>query len=188
MSYRFYPERIESIGQITGVVGEDLLIPVSGIDGMRITIPRLSVSCGANDQILTLLQVKEADLITAIDITGKTVSLESFEEGLTDRLCALETLEGDWIFLKISASAAKVHTLDGDISPVKTQGRFLLFCEVDDTLNQRVPLKQSVETLIDDNAPGRLVARDFCYPVVIHITNTTTAVQFNGGSVVFICK
>ncbi|OQY31020.1 MAG: hypothetical protein B6241_14945 [Spirochaetaceae bacterium 4572_59] len=64
------------------------------------------------NQILTLLQVKESDLITAIDITGKTVTLESFEEDLTDRLCALETLEGDWIFLKISASAAKVNTLD----------------------------------------------------------------------------
>ena len=33
MSYRFYPERIQSIGQKSGVVGEDLLIPVSGIDG-----------------------------------------------------------------------------------------------------------------------------------------------------------
>jgi hypothetical protein len=57
-----------------------------------------------------------------------------------------------------------------------------------DNLNQRIPLASGEETLVNDNAPGRLFARDFCYPVVISITNTTTAIEFNSASVVYICK
>ena len=99
---------------------------------MRIVIPQLSISCGANDQVLTLLQVKELDIITALDAPGKTVTLDSLESDLTGRMAALETEEGDWIFLTVSGSAAKVLTMDGDLSTVKANGRFLLFCEVND--------------------------------------------------------
>jgi hypothetical protein len=188
MSFRFYPERVDSIGQKSGVVSEDLLIPVPGIDGMRITIPQLSVSCGANAQTLTLLQVKTHDQITALDKDAKTITVEDIETDLSDRLIALETEDGGWLFLPVTSSAAKVHTFTGDISTVKENGRFLLMAETEDELNQRIPLASGEETLVNDNAPGRLFARDFCYPVVISITNTTTAVEFNSASVVYICK
>jgi hypothetical protein len=188
MSFRFYPERVDSIGQKSGSVGNDLIIPIPGIDGMRITIPQLSVSCGANDQVLTLLQVKTQDLITVLDSGGGTLTVEEIETDLADRLVALESIEGDWIFRTVTSSAGKVHTIAGDLSLVKPAGRFLLICEDSDPLNQRIPLKQSVENLVQDNAPGRLFARDFCYPVVISISNTTTAVEFNSASVVYICK
>ncbi|MBF9018629.1 MULTISPECIES: hypothetical protein [unclassified Oceanispirochaeta] len=188
MSFRFYPERVDSIGQKSGVVSEDLLIPIPGIDGMRITIPQLSVSCGANAQNLTLLQVKEQDLMSVVDVPSKTITTEEIDTDLADRLIALETLDGDWLFLKVTSSAAKDHTFTEDISNVKTGGRFLLIAEETDDLNQRIPLASGEETLVNDNAPGRLFARDFCYPVVISITNETTAVEFNSASVVYICK
>jgi hypothetical protein len=101
MSFRFYPERVDSIGQKSGVVSEDLLIPVPGIDGMRITIPQLSVSCGANAQVLTLLQVKTHDQITALDKDAKTITVEEIETDLSNRLIALETEDGGWLFLPV---------------------------------------------------------------------------------------
>jgi hypothetical protein len=188
MSFKFYPERIEPLGQRSGVVGENLLIPIQGIDGMRITIPQLSVSCGANAQELILLQVEKQDTIHGVDIAGKAITASEIDYDLTDRLVALETYEGDWLFLKITASVDKNHSIIEDVSNVKTGGRFLLMAEESDSLNQRVPLKAVEENLIMDPAPGRLVARDFCYPVVVSITNTTTAVEFNCASAVYICR
>lgn len=188
MSFRFYPERIDSVGQKSGTVGEELLIPVPGIDGMRITIPQLSVSCGANAQTLRLLQVKEMDLMQAIDEASKTIGLNEIETDLNGRLVALETNDGDWLFLTVTSSDGKDHTFTDEINTLKAGGRFLLIAEDTDELNQRIPLASGEETHINDNAPGRLFARDFCYPVVISITNDTTAVEFNSASVVYICK
>ena len=188
MSFRFYPERLESIGQRAGTVGEDLLIPIQGMDGMRITIPQLSVSCGADAQTLTLLQVKEMDLVSLLDIDNSQITLEGITEDLSGRLVALETNDGSWLFLQITASSSMVQTLDGDLSEVKEGGRFFLMAESSDEECLVIPIEADSETLIQDPAPGRLIASDFCYPVVIAITNTTTAVKFNGATVVYICR
>ncbi|QEN06813.1 hypothetical protein EXM22_01950 [Oceanispirochaeta crateris] len=188
MSFNFYPERVEPIGQKAGTIGENLLIPIQGMDGMRITIPQLSVSCGADAQVLTLRQVETQDAIVALDIDAKTVAVEDTETDLTDRLIALETKDGGWIFLAVSASVAKIHTFTGDISEVKVDGRFLIIAEENSELNQRVPLEAGAETLIADDSPGRLIACDFCYPVILSISNETSAVQFNGATVIYISR
>ena len=188
MSFNFYPERVDLIGQRDGTIGEDLAIPIPGIDGLRITIPHLSVSCGADDQVLTLRQTETKDRITALDTDAKTVTVEETEADLTGRLIALETEDGTWLFLPVTSSSGKVHSFTGDISEVKPEGRFLLIAEEEDDLNQRVPLKENAETLICDADPGRLIARDFCYPVVLSISNDTSAVKFNGASVVYISR
>ncbi len=188
MSYKFYPERIDCIGQLSGAVGENLLIPVDGIDGMRVTISHLSVSCGADDQVLNLLQVEECGSIAAIDNDLRTITTHVLSRDLTDKMIAVEVEEGFWRFLVVSSCDGKVYTVDEDILDLKIDGRFLIFSEEESLWNQRVPLKGGEETVIADAAPGRLIARDFCYPVIISISNVSSAVKFNGATVVYISR
>ncbi len=186
MSFRFYPERIDAIGRRAGTVGEDLLIPVPGIDGMRITIPELSVNCGADAQSLSLLQVESLDIINTLE--GSAVTPEELSSDLAGRLVALETQDGDWLFDTVTATSSGAHSFTEDLSEVKEGGRFLLMAEEDSELNQKVPLAADAEIHISDPAPGRLIARDFCFPVVISISNDITAVSFNAATVVYICR
>ncbi len=188
MSYRFYPERVEPIGNKAGVADTDMIVPVTGYDGMRVTIPQLSILTGATAQVLTVLQVKEIDTMTAIDSGAKEVTLETIEDDLTGRYAAMETVDGDWFISKITASADKVHTM-ADAFPadgLKVTGRFFLFAPVDDELNQIVSLEASKETVLSEPAPGRFVAEDFCYPLILHMTNDTDPLTLQGGMAVYI--
>jgi hypothetical protein len=188
MSYRFYPERVEPIGNKAGVADTDMIVPVTGYDGMRVTIPLLSIVTGATAQVLTVMQVKELDTMTAIDSVAKEVTLETIETDLTGRYAAMETVDGDWFISKVTASAAKVHTIE-DAFPadgLKLTGRFFLFAATDDELNQKASLEASKETILTQPAPGRFVGRDFCFPVILHMTNDTNALTLQGGMAVYI--
>ena len=74
MSYRFYPERVEPIGSKVGVGDTDMIVPVTGYDGMRVTIPQLSIVTGATAQVLTVMQVKEIDTMAIVDPATKKVT------------------------------------------------------------------------------------------------------------------
>jgi hypothetical protein len=188
MSYRFYPERVEPIGNKAGVADTDMIVPVTGYDGMRVTIPLLSILTGATAQVLTVLQVKEIDTMTVLTSAAKEITLETIADDLTGRYAAMESVDGDWFISKITASAAKVHTMT-DAFPadgLKLTGRFFLFAPVDDALNQIVSLEASKETVLTQDAPGRFVGRDFCFPVILHMTNDTNALTLQGGVAVYI--
>jgi len=190
MSYRFYPERVEPIGSKAGVADTDMIVPVTGYDGMRVTIPLLSIVTGATAQVLTVLQVKVIDTMAEIDSGTKKVTLETIEDDLAGRYAAMETVDGDWFISKVTASAAKVHTLE-DAFPadgLKVDGRFFLFAPVDDDLNQIVSLEASKETVLSEPAPGRFAAGDYCYPLILHMTNDTNALTLQGGMAVYISR
>lgn len=188
MSYRFYPERVEPIGSKAGVADTDMIVPVTGYDGMRITIPLLSIVTGATAQVLTVLQVKEIDTMTVIDSGAKKVTLETIEDDLADRYAAMETVDGDWFISKVTDTTDKVQTLE-DAFPadgLKVTGRFFLFSPVVDELNQIVSLEASKETVLSEPAPGRFAAGDFCYPLILHMTNDTDPLTLQGGMAVYI--
>ena len=188
MSYRFFPERVEPIGSKEGVADSDMIVTVTGHDGMRVTIPLLSIVTGATAQVLTVLQVKEIDTMTVIDPATKKVTLETIEDDLAGRYAAMETVDGDWFISKVTSSAAKVHTLE-DAFPadgLKVNGRFFLFSPVSDELNQIAVLEASKETVLTQPAPGRFAARDFCFPLILHMTNDTNPLTLQGGMAVYI--
>ena len=111
MSYRFYAEYLKPIGSKVGTAGTDTVIPIQGHEGLRLTIPRLSVSCGATPQTLTILQVEDMDQVAAFDVGAETITIESIDADLADKHIAIEKEDGTFFFTTVSATAAKVQTL-----------------------------------------------------------------------------
>ncbi|MDC7225202.1 MAG: hypothetical protein PQJ61_00395 [Spirochaetales bacterium] len=189
MSYRFYAEHIKPIGSKEGSAGNDTVIPVSGCEGLRLTIPRLSVSCGATPQVLTVLQVEDMDQISAFDTGGKTLTFDTIETDLADKHIAVEKEDGTFFFTTVTSSAAKVHTLtDAPPADTKIAGNVYIFCDTDSELVQTEALAANTENNLEAPAPGRFIARDFCFPLIIHITNTTNPTTVRGGAAVYISR
>jgi len=189
MSYRFYAERVAPIGSKTGSAGVDTIMPLEGCDGLRLTVPHLSISVGETAQTLTILQVEDQDLISAFDGPGKTVTLETLDSDLSGRQVALEKSDGSFFFTSVASSDEKVHTLAGTPpATTKVTGRLYLFCAPGGELAQSVALEESKNHELSAPAPGRFMARDFCYPLILHLTNTTNPATIRGGSMVYIAR
>jgi hypothetical protein len=107
MSYRFYPERVENLGRKAGVADTDLLIPIQGINGLRITIPALRIATGATAQVVSCLQVAKSFTLSASDSDAKTVTLDGLSEDLTDALVAVDGGDDQWFFTTVSACAGE---------------------------------------------------------------------------------
>ncbi|HAK46098.1 MAG TPA: hypothetical protein DCO79_09320 [Spirochaeta sp.] len=189
MSYRFYAEYLAPIGSKVGSAGTDTVIPVPGCEGLRLTIPQLQISCGTTPQTLTILQVEEMDQIAEFNVTGKTLTLETIEDDLADKHIAIEKEDGTFFFTTVASSAAKVHTLtDAPPADTKLTGTAFIFCDTDSELAQTAALAANTENEIEAPAPGRFIARDFCFPLIIHITNTTNPTTVRGGTAVYISR
>jgi hypothetical protein len=189
MSYRFYAEYLAPIGSKAGSAGVDTVIPVSGCEGLRLTIPQLAVSCGATPQTLTILQVEEMDQIAEFNVPGKTLTLESIDIDLADKHIAIEKEDGTYLFTTVVSSAAKVHTLtDAPPADTKLTGTAFIFCDTDSELAQSAALAANTDYELEAPAPGRFIARDFCFPMIIHITNTTNPTTVRGGAAVYISR
>ena len=189
MSYRFYAEYLKPIGSKVGTAGTDTVIPIQGHEGLRLTIPRLSVSCGATPQTLTILQVEDMDQVTAFDVGAETITLESIEADLSDKHIAIEKEDGTFLFTTVSATAAKVQTLnDAPPADTKLTGRAFIFCDTNSELAQTEALAANSYNELEAPAPGRYIAADFNFPLIIHITNTTDPATVRGGAAVYISK
>ncbi len=189
MSYRFYAERVMPIGSKAGSAGVDTIMPIEGCDGLRLTIPHLSISLGATPQVLTILQVEEQDIIKAFDNAAETITLDTNEEDLEDLHIALEQTDGTWFFTTVASSAAKVHTLNlAPPATTKIEGRAFIFCAVDGENAQSVSLSANNNHELSASAPGRFIARDFCYPMILHLTNATNPATVRGGAAVYISR
>lgn len=189
MSYRLYAEHIAPIGSKAGEAGVDTVLPVAGSEGLRLTIPQLQVSCGATPQTLTVLQVQDMDKITAFNVSGKTLTLDTMDDDLADLYVAIEKDDGTFFYTTVISSAAKVHTLtDAPPADTKLTGTAFIFCDTDSELAQSVSLKANTENEFESPAPGRFIARDFCFPLIIHITNTTNPTTVRGGAAVYISR
>ncbi|MBI9103752.1 MAG: hypothetical protein JEY99_15155 [Spirochaetales bacterium] len=189
MSYRFNAERVMPIGSKTGSAGVNTIVPVEGCDGLRLTIPHLEVSCGATPQTLTILQVEDQDLITAFDTGSKTITLEAVDDDLEDLHVAIEKEDSSFAFTTVASSAAKIHTLtDAPPADTKLTGRLFIFCTTDGENAQSTALEANTENELTAPAPGRFIARDFCYPLIIHITNATNPATLRGGAAVYIAR
>lgn len=188
MSYRFYPERVEPLGQKAGIADTDLLVPIQGINGLRITIPTLRISCGATAQVVSCLQVAKSFTVTISDDVGKTVTLDGLAEDLTDALVAVDGGDDSWFFSSVTGTVGEVVTL-ADAFPtdgLKAEGRFFVFTEEDDESTQSAALTADSENLLETPAPGVFQGADLNYPVMLHVTNDTNAATLRGGVVVYI--
>jgi len=189
MSYRFYAEYLAPIGSKVGSAGVDTVIPVPGCEGLRLTIPQLAVSCGATPQTLTILQVEEMDQVGAFNVAGKTLTLETIDADLEDLYVAIEKEDGTFFFTPVASSIAKVHTLtDAPPADTKISGTVFIFCATGSELSQTVALLANTENELEAPAPGRFIARDFCFPLIIHLTNTTNPATVRGGAAVYISR
>lgn len=190
MSYRFYCERVEPIGQKTEAAGTDIVLPVNGYEGMRLTIPFLSVQCAATAQLLSILQVKEYDRISAFNAAEKKITVNQIGEDLEDIYIAAEKNDGEYFFSKVSDSEGKVHTVTDPFQEgtLKPAGRFFVFSSPGDEESQCAVLDAEKVNNLSLDAPGVFVARDFCFPVIIHITNGTNAAKLLAGIAAYISR
>ena len=189
MSYRFYAEHLAPIGSKAGTTAGDTIMPIQGHEGLRLTIPRLTIVCGETPQILTVLQVEDMDQISAFDAGAKTLTLETIEDDLADKHIAIEKEDGTFFFTTVVSSAAKVHTLtDEPPADTKIVGTVFVFCDVDSELAQSEALLANTENELESPAPGRFIARDFNFPLILHITNTTDPTYVRGGAAVYISR
>lgn len=188
MSYRFLAEQVEPIGKKAGVIGTDKIVLIPGREGLRLTIPYLSFRCGATAQSLHSQQVETQSRIETINKDNDKITLEDDLGDLSDRTLIIEKLDGTWLLTTASATEDKTQTLSQDLAALDLmpEGRVYLLGEDSYEHNQEYQLTANEETVLQQPAPGFLIARDFCYPLILSFTNTSNAATLQGGTAVYI--
>ena len=191
MGYNVFLERIRPILSRTEEVGTDIVVPIPTDNDKRITIPSLLVRCGETGQTLTVLQVKILDYAAA-DAAGlqNAITLQSTAEDLAGRHAAIRTLTGSLFFTKITASEAKVQTLEDNLPAegAKKDTQVFIFSTPAEDGNNVIPLEASKDTSLQAPCPGLFAGKDIGCPIILHLTNGTHQARILGGMTAYITK
>ena len=191
MGYNVNLERVRDIAGRTAAVGTDILVPIQAENDKRITVPCLLARCGATAQTLTVLQVRSLDYVAADAAGGQNkVTIVESAEDLAGRQAGVQLPDGSWFFTEVTASAAKEQTLSANLPAggVAKNARFAIFNLPAEDGNMVIPLDGNGTTKLEAPCPGLFVARDFGFPVILHLTNETNQARILGGTAAYIGK